>query len=149
MWDAETSALETLRSGFLYLSAAAAMLIAVAEFVPAVSTHVPPSVGIMVFFTLLPSIIVAFLYAVFWKIRPGMRQLSEVDGRFRVCYTGTTLMLVGFAMLALFMLVGLTILMSGFVVAAGSPPTGSAIIGALTFLERSSSAAQPPSQDTC
>jgi len=56
----------------------------------------------MVFFTLLlPSIIIVFLYAVFWKIRPGMRQLSEVDGRFRVCYTGTTLMLVGLAVLAL------------------------------------------------
>ncbi len=133
MQDAETSALEALRSGFLYLSAAMAMLIAVVEFAPAVFAHVPPSVGIMVFFTLLPSIVVVFLYAVFWKIRPGMRQLSEVDGRFRVCYTGTTLILVGLAMLALFMLVGFTILMSGLVVAAGSPPTGSAIIGALTF----------------
>lgn len=102
MRDAETSALETLRSGFLYLSAATAMLIAVAEFAPAVFTHVSPLVGIMVFFTLLlPSIIIVFLYAVFWKIRPGMRQLSEVDGRFRVCYTGTTLMLVGLAVLAL------------------------------------------------
>jgi hypothetical protein len=102
MQVAEMSALKTLRSGFLYLSAAMAMLIAIAEFAPAVFTHVSPSVGIMVFFTfLLPSIIVAFLYSVFWMIRPGMRQLSEVDGRFRVCYTGTTLMLVGLAVLAL------------------------------------------------
>jgi hypothetical protein len=30
-----------------------------------------------------------------------MRQLSEVGGRFRVCYTGTALTLVGFAVLAL------------------------------------------------
>ena len=133
MRDAETSALETLRSGFLYLSAAMAMLIAVVEFAPAVFTHVSPSVGIMVFFTLLPSIIVAFLYAVFWKIRPGMRQLSEADSRFRVCYTGTTLMLVGFAILALLTLVGLTILMARLVVEAGSPPMRSAVIGALTF----------------
>ncbi len=98
------SALKTLRSGFLYLSAAMAMLIAVAEFAPAMFTHVSPSVGIMevVFFTLLlPSAIAVFLYAVFWMIRPGMRQLSEVDGRFRVCYTGTTLVLVGLAVLAL------------------------------------------------
>ncbi|MFZ8810820.1 MAG: DUF973 family protein [Pyrobaculum sp.] len=105
MQDAEMSALKTLRSGFFYLSAAMAMLIAVVEFTPAVYTYVSSSVGIMVmvvFFTLLlPSAIAVFLYAVFWVIRPGMRQLSEVDGRFRVCYTGTTLILVGLAVLAL------------------------------------------------
>jgi hypothetical protein len=102
MQSAETSALKALRSGFLYLSAAMAMLIAVVEFAPVVFTHVSSSVGITVFLTLLlPSIIAVFLYAVFWMIRPGMRQLSEVDGRFRVCYTGTTLILVGLAVLAL------------------------------------------------
>jgi hypothetical protein len=46
-----------------------------------------------------------------------MRRLSEVDGGFRICYTGTTLMLVGLAILA----PGLLVLTAEF---AGFPPLG-------------------------
>jgi hypothetical protein len=105
MKSVETLALKTLRSGFFYLFVAMIMLIAVGEFMPALIIYVSSSAGIMcmiIFLTLLLlSIIVVFLYAIFGKIRPGMRQLSEVDSRFRICYTGTTLMLVGLAILAL------------------------------------------------
>ncbi len=81
------------------------MLIAVAEFGPTViyvSHSLAGIMGVVIFLTLLLlAIIVVFLYAIFGKIRPGMRQLSEVDSRFRICYTGTTLILVGLAILSL------------------------------------------------
>ncbi len=81
------------------------MLIAVAEFGPTViyvSHSLAGIMGVVIFLTLLLlAIIVVFFYAIFGKIRPGMRQLSEVDSRFRICYTGTTLMLVGLAILSL------------------------------------------------
>jgi hypothetical protein len=125
----ETSALKTLRSGFLYLSAAMATLIVVAEFVLAVLVHVSPLVGITIFFALLPSVVVVFLYAVFWKIRPGMRQLSEVDSQLRVAYVGTTLMLVGFVVLALLTFAGFAILASEPAATAGCPSAGGAAKG--------------------
>ncbi|MFZ8808148.1 MAG: DUF973 family protein [Pyrobaculum sp.] len=105
MQSAEMSALMRLRSGFFYLFVAMTTLIAVAEFMPAIFIYVSYLVGMMsmvIFVTvLLLSIVVVFLYATFGKIRPGMRQLSEVDSRFRISYTGTTLILVGLAILAL------------------------------------------------
>jgi len=103
MQNVETSTLKTLRSGFFYLFIAMGMLIVV-TVMPAIFTYVSSLIGIinMVIFVivLLLSIVVVFLYAIFGKIRPGMRRLSEVDNGFRICYTGTTLMLVGLAMLA-------------------------------------------------
>jgi len=113
MQDTEMSALKTLRSGFFYLSAATAVAIAVAVFTPVIFIYVSFLVGMMgmaVFAAVLMlSIATVFLYAVFGKIRPGMRQLSEVDGQFRICYTGTTLMLVGLAVLTLGIVVNMTV----------------------------------------
>jgi hypothetical protein len=113
MQDAEMSALKMLRSGFFYLSAAAAMLIAVPVFTPVIFIYASSLVGMMgmvVFAAVLMSfIVVVFLYAVFGKIRPGMRQLSEVDNGFRICYTGTTLMLVGLAVLTLGIVVNVAV----------------------------------------
>jgi hypothetical protein len=105
MQSAEMSALKTLRSGFFYLSVAIAMLVAEPVFTSVIFVYASSLVGMMgmaVFVTVLMlSIVVIFLYAIFGKIRPGMRQLSEVDNGFRICYTGTTLMLVGLVVLAL------------------------------------------------
>jgi len=113
MQDAEMSALKTLRSGFFYLSAATAVVIAVAVFTPAIFIYASSLVGMigMVVFAavLMLSTVVIFLYAIFGKIRPGMRQLSEVDGQFRICYTGTTLMLVGLAVLTLGIVVNMAV----------------------------------------
>jgi hypothetical protein len=127
--DVERSALETLRSGFLYLSAAAAVLIAAAELAPAASAHAPPPAGVAASLTLLSAAVAAFLYAVFRKIRPGMRRLSEADGRFRVCYAGATLILAGFAALALLTFAGLAILVSELATTAGCPSAGGAVTG--------------------
>jgi hypothetical protein len=103
MQNVEMSALKTLRSGFFYLLVAMTMLIVV-TVMPTTFTYLSSLVGMisMAIFiiVLLLSTVVLFLYAIFGKIRPGMRQLSEVDNGFRICYTGTTLMLVGLAMLA-------------------------------------------------
>jgi len=105
MQDTEMSALKTLRSGFFYLSAATAMVIAVPAFTLAMFIYASSLAGMIgaAFFAavFMLSIVVISLYAVFGKVRPGMRRLSEVDGRFRICYTGTTLMLVGLAVLTL------------------------------------------------
>jgi hypothetical protein len=46
-----------------------------------------------------------------------MRQLSEVDSGFRICYTGTTLMLVGLVIVAL----GLIVVVAVFAAAGFSP----------------------------
>jgi hypothetical protein len=113
MQSAEMSALKTLRSGFFYLSVATAMLVAEPVFTPVIFIYTSSLVGMMgmaVFVTVLMlSIVVIFLYAIFGKVRPGMRQLSEVDGQFRICYTGTTLMLVGLAVLTLGIVVNMAV----------------------------------------
>jgi hypothetical protein len=113
MQSAEMSALKTLRSGFFYLSAAIAMLVAEPVFRSVIFVYASSLVGMMgmaVFVTVLMlSIVVIFLYAIFGKIRTGMRQLSEVDSQFRICYTGTTLMLVGLAVLTLGIVVNMTV----------------------------------------
>jgi hypothetical protein len=109
MKNEEVLALKTLKSGFLYLLAAAAVfIIAVALSIVIIATvaaapywrSAAAGVAALALVLLLAATGVA-LYAIFGKIRPGMRQLSEADGRFRICYTGTTLMLVGIAVLAL------------------------------------------------
>jgi hypothetical protein len=35
------------------------------------------------------------LYAIFGKIRPGFRALANLDNRFKISYTGTTLLIIG------------------------------------------------------
>ena len=114
--NVEISALRTLRSGFLYLLVAVIVgivaalaglisIIAAFGFMPA-APHGPSAFAgvIGAVATLLVLLLVAVgivLYAVFGKIRPGMRQLSEVDNGFRISYTGTTLILVGLVIMVL------------------------------------------------
>jgi hypothetical protein len=130
--NVEISALRTLRSGFLYLLVAVIVgviavlagllsIIAAIGFMPA-APHGPSAfagvVGAVVLLLVLSLVAVGIvLYAIFGKIRPGMRQLSEVDNGFRICYTGTTLMLVGLVILVL----GLIVLAAVFAAAGFSP----------------------------
>jgi len=129
--NVEISALRTLRSGFLYLLVAVIVgvvaalagllsIIAAIGFMPA-APHGPSAfAGVIsaVAFPLVLSLVAVgiVLYAIFGKIRPSMRQLSEVDSGFRICYTGTTLMLVGLAILVL----GLIVLAAVFAAAGFS-----------------------------
>jgi hypothetical protein len=116
--NVEISALRTLRDGFLYLliavivgiaTALAGLLSIIAALgFMAAAPHRPFAGVIGVAVTLLVLSLVAvgvMLYAIFGKIRPGMRQLSEVDNGFRISYTGTTLMLVGLIIVALGLIV--------------------------------------------
>jgi hypothetical protein len=138
--NVEISALRTLRSGFLYLLVAVIVgIVAVlAGLLSIIATygrgpHGPSAfagvIGAVV--TLLILLLVAVgiaLYAIFGKIRPGMRQLSEVDNGFRICYTGTTLMLVGLVIMVL----GLIVLAAVFAAAGFSPEaTWGAVVGGL------------------
>jgi len=126
----EISALRTLRDGFLYLliavivgvvAALAGLLSIIAAIVfKAAAPHGPFAgvVGAVAFLLVLSLVAVGMaLYAIFGKIRPGMRQLSEIDRGFHISYTGTTLMLVGFAILVL----GLIVLAAVFAAAGSSP----------------------------
>jgi hypothetical protein len=124
--------LRTLRSGFLYLLVAVIVgivaalagllsIIAAIGFMPA-APHGPSAfagvISAVVLLLVLSLVAVGIvLYAIFGKIRPGMRQLSEVDNGFRICYTGTTLMLVGLVILVL----GLIVLAAVFAAAGFSP----------------------------
>jgi hypothetical protein len=111
----EIWALRTLRSGFLYLLVALIMFIIAAEAAYLFSVYlfdalVEPAgiMGALIVFGLLMLVsLVISLYAIFGKIRPGIRQLSQIDGGFRICYTGTK-----------FLIAGLLIVVSGLVVAA-------------------------------
>jgi len=126
--NVEISALRTLRSGFLYLLVAVIMGIVAAlagliSIIAAIGSmaaapHGPSAfagvIGTVILLLVLSLVAVGIvLYAIFGKIRPGMRQLSEVDNGFRICYTGTTLILVGLAILVLGLVVfAITILTS-------------------------------------
>jgi hypothetical protein len=128
--NVEISALRTLRDGFLYLliavivgvvAALAGLLSIIAAIVfKAAAPHGPFAgvVGAVAFLLVLSLVAVGMaLYAIFGKIRPGMRQLSEIDNGFHISYTGTTLMLVGLAILVL----GLIVLAAVFAAAGFSP----------------------------
>lgn len=143
--NVEISALRTLRDGFLYLLVAVIVgivaalaglisIIAAFGFMPA-APHGPSAFAgvIGAVATLLILLLVAVgieLYAIFGKIRPGMRQLSEIDDGFRISYTGTTLILVGLVIMVL----GLIVVVAVFA-AAGSWPEAmrGAVIGGLTL----------------
>jgi|GEM_PF-391764 len=130
--DVEISALTTLRSGFLYLLVAVIVgviavvaglvsIIAAMGFMGAVphraAVGLAGILGAAAFLLALVLVAVAIaLYAVFGKIRPGMRQLSQVEAGFGICYTGTTLMLVGLLIVALGLIIGIALLAS-----AGAP----------------------------
>ena len=143
--NVEISALRTLRSGFLYLLVAVIMsivavlaglisIIAALGFMSA-APHGPSAFAgvIGAVATLLILLLVAVgiaLYAIFGKIRPGMRQLSEIDDGFRISYTGTTLILVGL----IIMVLGLIVVVAVFAAAGSSPETmRGAVIGGLTL----------------
>jgi len=114
--NVEISALRTLRSGFLYLLVAVivgivAALAGLLSIIAAIGSmvaapHIPSAfagvIGAAALLLVLSLVAVGIvLYAIFGKIRPGMRQLSEIDNGFRISYTGTTLMLVGLVILVL------------------------------------------------
>jgi len=141
--NVEISALETLRSGFLYLLVAVIMgivaafagllsIIAALGFMP-VAPHRPFAGVIGAAAPLLVLSLVAVgivLYAIFGKIRPGMRRLSEVDNGFRISYTGTTLMLVGLVIMVL----GLIVLAAVSTAAGSSPEAiGGTVVSGLTL----------------
>jgi hypothetical protein len=88
-------------------------------------------VAIFMFVLLLVSVSVV-LFAIFAMIRPGTCQLSEVDSRFRICYTGAALMLVGLVILVL----GLIVLAAAFAAAGFSPEAtwGAAVSGFILAL---------------
>jgi len=141
----EISALETLRDGFLFLLVAvivgivavlAGLIFIIAAFgFMAAAPHGPSAFAgvIGAVATLLILLLVAVgiaLYAIFGKIRPGMRQLSEIDDGFRISYTGTTLILVGLVIMVL----GLIVVVAVFAAAGSSPETmRGAVIGGLTL----------------
>jgi hypothetical protein len=141
--NVEMSALRKLRSGFIYLLVAVVVgivaalagllfIIAAIGFVPA-TPHGPFAGVIGAVASLLVLSLVAVgvvLYAIFGKIRPGMRQLSEVDNGFRICYTGTTLMLVGLIIVVL----GLIVLVAAFATAGFSPRWGTVFGGLILAL---------------
>jgi hypothetical protein len=123
MRSVEISALETLGSGLLYLLFAAIINIAAAL----VRLHYSVAANAVILHIMAVGIV---LFAIFAMIRPGMRQLSEVDSGFRICYTGTTLLLVGLVIMVL----GLIVLVAVPATAGFTPEaTGGAVIGGLTL----------------
>jgi hypothetical protein len=113
--NVEIWALRTLRSGLLYLLVGIIMFVIAAEAGYLFSVYlfdalIEPAgiMGALIVFGLLMLVsLVISLYAIFGKIRPGIRQLSQIDSGFRICYTGTT-----------FLIAGLLIVVSELVVAA-------------------------------
>jgi hypothetical protein len=147
MRNVEIWALRTLRSGFLYLLVAvivgivavlAGLLSIIAAFgFMAAAPHGPSAfagvIGAVATLLILSLVAVGIaLYAIFGKIRPGMRQLSEIDDGFRISYTGTTLMLVGLVIMVL----GIIVLAAVFAAAGFSPEAtwGTALGGLILAL---------------
>lgn len=129
--NVEIWALRTLRRGFLYL------LIGMIIYVIAEMYVIAEGAGYLfseyhfdawiVYNLLMLVYLVISLYAIFAMIRPGMRQLSEVDNRFRICYTGTTFLLVGFVIYV----PGYIVQVAVFAAAGFSPEAtwGTALVG--------------------
>jgi hypothetical protein len=123
MRSVEISALEKLGSGLLYLLFAAIINIAAAL----VRLHYVVAANAVFLYIMAVGIA---LFAIFAIIRPGMRQLSEVDSGFRICYTGTTLLLVGHVIL----LLGLIVVVAVSATASFLPKaTGDTVLGGLTL----------------
>jgi flagellar biosynthesis protein FlhB len=98
MRSVEISALETLGSDLLYLLFAAIINIAAAL----VRLHYIVAANAVFLYIMAVGIV---LFAIFAMIRPHMRELSEVDDAFRICYTSTTLLLVGLVIMVLGLIV--------------------------------------------
>jgi hypothetical protein len=144
--NVEIWALRTLRRGFLYLLVAVIVGIvavlagllsiiaalgsmAAAPHEPLAFTEVFGAVATLLILLLVAVGIV--LYAIFGKIRPGMRQLSEIDDGFRVSYTGTTFLLMGLVIVVL----GLIVLVAVFAAAGFSPEaTWGTALGGLNII---------------
>jgi hypothetical protein len=123
MRSVEISALETLGSGLLYLLFAAVINIAAAL----VRLHYIVAANAVFLYIMAVGIM---LFAIFAMIRPGMRQLSEVDNGFRICYIGTTLLLVGLVIMVL----GLIVLVAVSATAGFLPEaTGGTVPGGFTL----------------
>ena len=139
--NVEIWALRTLRRGFLYLLVGIIIYVIAEMYVIAEGAGylfseyhfdalIEPA-GIMdawIVYGLLTLVyLVISLYAIFAMIRPGMRQLSEVDNRFRICYTGTTFLLMGLVMYV----PGFIVLFAVFAAAGFSPEAtwGTALVG--------------------
>ena len=123
MRSVEISALETLGSGLLYLLFATIINIAAAL----VRLLYIVAANAVILYIMAVGIV---LFAIFAMIRPGMRQLSEVDSGFRICYTGTTLLLVGLVIMVL----GLIVLIAVSATAGFLPKaTGGTVLGGLTL----------------
>ena len=137
----EYEGLLKLRKGFLYLIVAAVMLFAglVMGLVSLFYVLAMPGAvfhGTSVVFSTLAALasilLVSFvlhLYAVFSKIRGGYRDLSRVDKGFGICYSGTTLMLVGLVIAiigALALIAFVASAMSAF--PPGGPPPGGDVV---------------------
>jgi len=133
--NVEISALRTLRSGFLFLLVAVIMgIVAVLVGLISIPHGASAFAGVIgAVANLLTLLLVAVgiaLYAIFGKIRPGMRRLSEIDDRFRISYAGTTLILVGLVKMVL----GLMVVVAVFAAAGSSPEAmRGAEIGGLTL----------------
>jgi Protein of unknown function (DUF973). len=120
--DLEVAALQTLRSGFLYFLIAVLLIVVavfstlglLASILLGSAPHGPPPLAAVAaavpgMMMLLIALAIS-LYALFGKVRPGMRMLSQVDGTFGICYTGTTFMLVGLVVIVLGLIIGLVAL---------------------------------------
>jgi hypothetical protein len=100
--NAEISALRTLRSGFFFL-VRIIMFITAAEAGYLLSVYlfdalIEPAgiMGALIVFGLLLLVSLDIsLYAIFGKIRPGIRQLSQIGSRFLICFIGTLLITAG------------------------------------------------------
>lgn len=139
----ELDALNMLKTGFLYILVATLLAIigifvglaSIFAVVGAVFEHpfhyVASAAGASaVFFILLLISAAVSLYAIFGKIRPGMRLMSQIDRGFDICHTGTTLMLVGLIVVILGLITGLLVIGAG---AAAAMPF-SALSGVFVIL---------------
>lgn len=131
----EIDGVSQLKTGFLYLliSVVVAVLGVAAgllSFFASLSFYPAAGLGslfgaVAVFVAALVAAAAISLYAVFSKIRGGMRILSQVDGGFKICYTGTTLMIVGLLIVVLGLVVGLAAIAVGWAsLQVAGPPFG-------------------------
>jgi len=106
--------LRTLRSSFFFLLVRIIMFITAAEAGYLFSVYlfdalIEPAgiIGASIVFGLLMLVSLDIsLYAIFGKIRPGIRQLSQIGRRFSICYTGALLITAGILILVSGLFVG-------------------------------------------
>lgn len=136
----ETEALRTLHEGFLYLVMGSIIVAVSSLLAPGLALRVgagaAPSanLGLITALSVMLLIGSAFnLYAVLGKIRGGMRELSSIDGGFRISYVGTALISIGLVV-SMSVFIALVVSMSrasapDVLVTPGGPP--SRLVGAV------------------